>query len=58
MDKKNADTFLGQKLLLHTVEIVFPLSLYLFHCSIQNNAIGDKTTFAFAVTHHQNLSQE
>jgi hypothetical protein len=30
---------------------------YLFHCSIQNNAGGDETTFAFAVTHHQNLSQ-
>jgi hypothetical protein len=30
---------------------------YLFHCSIQNNAGGDETTFAFAVTHHQNLPQ-
>ena len=30
---------------------------YLFHCSIQNNTGGDETTFAFAVTHHQNSSQ-
>jgi hypothetical protein len=26
--------------------------------STGNNAVGDNITFAFAVTHHQNLSQE
>ena len=30
---------------------------YLFQCIIQINNGGDETTFAFAVTHHQNLSQ-
>ena len=39
------------------VQIVFPWLVYLFYCSIQTNAGGDESTFAFAVTHHQNSSQ-
>jgi hypothetical protein len=30
----------------------------LFYCGIHNNAVGDNITFAFAVTHHQNLTHE
>ncbi len=37
------------------IEIVFPWSDYLIHCTIQNNAGGDETTFAIAVIYHQNL---
>jgi hypothetical protein len=49
--------FLGQKSIMPIVEIVFPRSVYLLHCAIPNNAGGDKTTFAIAVIHHQNLSK-
>jgi len=47
--------FLGKKNPI--VKIAFPRSVFLFHCSIQNNVGGDETTFAFAVTHHQHSSQ-
>jgi hypothetical protein len=51
-DKKSLEFILGKNLLVPIIEIAFPLSVYLFHCSIQNNAGEDETTFAFAVTHH------
>jgi hypothetical protein len=57
-DEELLEFILDKNLLVPIVEIAFPRSVYLFHCSIQNNAGGDETTFAFAVTHHQNLSQE
>jgi hypothetical protein len=56
-DKKSLEFILGKNSLVPIVEIAFPRSVYLFHCSIQNNAGGDETTFAFAITHHQNSSQ-
>ncbi len=40
------------------IEIVFPWSVYLFNCIIQNNAGGDETIFAIAVIHHQNSSKK
>ena len=52
------ERFLGQKLLVPIVEIVFPQSSFLFYCGIHNNAVGDNITFAFALTHHQNLTHE
>ena len=55
--RKIVGIYLGKNSLVSIVEISFPRSVYLFHCSFQNNAEGDETTFAFAVTHHQNLSQ-
>jgi hypothetical protein len=45
-DKNCCNIFLPQKLLLPIFEIVFDRSLYLFHFGIQNNAVGDKSTFA------------
>jgi hypothetical protein len=56
-DEKLLEFILDKNSLVPIIEIAFPQSVYLFHCSIQNNAGGDETTFAFAVTHHQNLSQ-
>jgi hypothetical protein len=47
-----------RKLRQAIVATVFPQSLYLFHCGTPNYTEGDKITFAFAVTHHQNSSQE
>jgi hypothetical protein len=57
MDKKTFGFFSGQKLIMPIIEIVFPQSVNLFHCTICNNAGGDKTTFAIAVIHHQNSSK-
>jgi hypothetical protein len=37
-DEKSLELILDKKLLVPIVEIAFPLSVYLFHCSIQNNA--------------------
>jgi hypothetical protein len=54
-DEKLLEFILGKKSLVPIVEIAFPRSAYLFHCSIQNNAGGDENTFAFAVTHHPKL---
>jgi hypothetical protein len=53
-DEKSLEFILGKNSLVPIVEIAFPRSGYLFHCSIQYNAGGDETAFAFAVTHHQN----
>ncbi len=50
-------SFLGKKMYVPIVEIAFPWSVYLLHCSIQNNAGGDETTFSIAVIHHQNSSK-
>ena len=55
--QKMFDFLMDVNCIQHIVAIVFPRSLYLFHCGIQNNAVGDNFTFAFAVTHHQNSSQ-
>ena len=55
--QKSLEIVLGQKLLMPIVEIVFSWLVYMFHCIIQMNAGGDKTTFAIAVIHHQNLSK-
>ena len=58
MDKKMLEYFLGQKL-LSPLKLSSPQSLYLFNCGIQNmTTVGHTITFAFAVTHQQNLSQD
>jgi hypothetical protein len=49
--------FSGQNSIMPIVEIVFPQSVYLFHCTIPNNAGGGETIFAIAVIHHQNTSK-
>jgi hypothetical protein len=49
-DEKSLEFILGKNSLVPIVEIAFPRSVYLFRCSIQNNAGGDETNFAFAVT--------
>ena len=54
--RKSLEFILDKNSLVPIAEIAFPRSVYLFHCSIQNNAGGDEATFAFAVTHHQNSS--
>ena len=56
-DEKSLEFILDKNSLVPIVEIAFPRSVYLFHCSIQNKAGGDETTFAFAVAHHQNSTQ-
>ena len=58
MDKRLLGCFFGRKLLIPIFEIFFPQSLHLFQCGIQNNVVGEKINIAFAVTHHQNQSQE
>jgi hypothetical protein len=55
--QKSLEFILDKNSHVTIVEIAFPRSVYLFHCSTPNNAGGDETTFAFAVTHHQNSSQ-
>jgi hypothetical protein len=55
--KKCSNFFSGQKSIMPIVEIVLPQSVYLFHCTIPNNAGGGETTFAIAVIHHQNSSK-
>jgi hypothetical protein len=47
----------AKKSIMPIIEIVFPRSIYLFHCTIPNNAGGGKTTFAIAFIHHQNSSK-
>jgi len=56
-DEKLLEFILDKKTLVPIIEIAFSRSVYLFHCSIQNNAGGDVTIFEFAITHHQNSSQ-
>jgi hypothetical protein len=55
--KNRSIFFSGQKLIMPIVEIVFPQSVYLFHCTIPNNAGGGETTFAIAVIHNKNSSK-
>jgi len=40
--QKLAGIFVGRKLLIPIIEIVFLQSFYLFHCGIQNNAVENK----------------
>ena len=48
--KNHSDFFSGQKSIMPIVEIVLPVDEYLFHCSVQKNAVGDKSTFAYLPT--------
>jgi hypothetical protein len=51
-DEKLFKFFSSPKWIMPIIEIVFPQSLYLFYCTIPNDAGGDETTFAIAVIHH------
>jgi hypothetical protein len=57
-DEKSQESLIDENYDKPIFATVFPQSLYLFHCGTPNYTEGDKITFAFAVTHHQNSSQE
>ena len=55
MKNLSENVVLDQKPIMPIVDIVFPFNEYLFHCGIQNNAVGDKTTLHnICPLHHQN----